>query len=245
MKKYFLMILVIGFLGISFAQETSDSWTTAENYVQPGETKIITQDFNSDSMDDIQNIQSRFCNNEEMTKDLDLSMRPWQKKDICVAFANKSDQPINILLGFSEGILKDWAPMCDADMTDKNEFSKYILWNPTTWIVIPASGYIIQRFTYMTPKTASGNMLGCIGYKINRQEQIEPGKMFLIIPRKVGYIYMNITWSVYQFWRRDEIKYAGITNKKPILIVIIAILAIRLGATIFKTTKKKKKQHKK
>lgn len=245
MKKYFLLILLVGIFGISFAQETNGSWTTAENYVKPGENKIITQDFNSDNMTDLQNIQARFCNDEKVTKDLELDMRPWQTKDICIVLVNKSDKPIDVSFWFSKGMIKDRAPICDSDMTDENDFSKYISQNTTTGIIVPASGNIIQNFRYSAPKTLSWRTLGCVGYEINRQEQIEPGKMFLIVPRKVGYIYVNITWSVYQFWRRDDLKYTYTTNKQIVLKILIAILAVRLIVTIVKTGKKKEKYTKK
>ena len=197
MKKYFLVILLVGIFGVSFAQETNNFWTSAENYVQPGETKIITQDLNSDNMADLQNIQARFCNNEKVTKDLELYMRPWQRKDICVALVNKSDKPIGILFWFSKGMIKDWAPTCDSDMTDKNEFSKHILQNTTTGIMVPASGTVIQNFKYSAPNNLSWRTLGCVGYEINKQEQIESGKMFLIVPRKVGYIYILMLLDLY------------------------------------------------
>lgn len=245
MKKCFLLVLLIGIFGISFAQDTGNSWSDEENYVRPGETKIITQDLNSDNIAELQKVQARFCNDKKATKDLKLRMRPWQREDICVVLANQSDKPTSVLFWFSKGILKNWAPICDADMTAQNEFAKYILWNTTTWIMIPASGSIIQTFTYVAPTTASWDMLGCIGYKINKQEQIEPGKMFLIVPRKVGYIYLNITWSVYQFWRRDDMKYGVAANKSGILKIITAIIAVWLAVTIFQTTKKKEKHHKK
>jgi|GEM_PF-1762595 len=52
-------------------------------------------------------------------------------------------------------MIKDRAPICDSDMTDENDFSKYISQNTTTGIIVPASGNIIQNFRYSAPKTLS------------------------------------------------------------------------------------------
>ena len=243
MKKYFLAILCVGFFGISLAQEANISWNIAQNVVTtPGKTKIITQDLGSDSMTKLQNIQSRFCNDDKITKDLKMVVRPWQRKEICIAFANQSDKPANISFWFTEWTFGEKWPVCQLDMSTSNSFAKHIINNTRTWITLPASGAIIEKFTYLVPRAASGNMFGCFGYQINQQETIKDGNMFLIVPRKVWYIYINITWSVYNFWRRDNMKdvYAG--NKAIILKILIGILAIWLIISIIQTSIKDGKE---
>lgn len=244
MKKYLLIVSVIGCFGVSLAQ-TNTSWTVANNIVTPGETKTVVQDLGSDNMSDLQDIQSRFCNDNQVTKDLKLTMRPWQRKEICVIFSNPSTTPKDILFWFSEWILKDWAPICQADMTPKNTFSKQIKNNSVTGMTLPASWTIIQRFTYIAPKDTTWSVFWCFGYQMSKSESIKEGNMFLIVPRKVGYIYVNITWNAYHFGRRDDIKYTITDNKQTILKIIIAILAVRLVMTIVKTSKKKEAPKKK
>jgi hypothetical protein len=80
--------------------------------------------------------------------------------------------------------------------------------------------------------------------KVNKQEQIKPGAMFLIVPRKVGYIYINATWSVYNFGRLDDIKNVYISNRSIILKIIIGILAIWIVMSIITIGKKGKKTKK-
>jgi hypothetical protein len=41
---------------------------------------------------------------------------------------------------------------CDSDMKDKNDFSKNIINNPSTGIIIPPKQTIIQKFNYAAPK---------------------------------------------------------------------------------------------
>ena len=246
MKKYIWTLVLVGCIGVSFAQNTNISWTKTENFVQPGQNKVVTQDLGSDNMTDLQSIQSRFCNDDVVTKDLNISLRPGQRKDVCIVFSNPSSEPKNITFWFSEGALKDWAPICQADMTTGNKFAKYILNNTATGITLPVSGSVIQKFTFVAPKSASWTIFGCFGYQMGQQEKIKEGNMFLIVPRKVWYIYVNITGNVYNFGRRDGMKNSYSTNKSTILKVIIAILAIWLVVTIVKTDKKsERKQSKK
>ncbi len=225
MKKYFLFIACLSVLSFSYAQESILDWDIPENMITtPGETKTISPDLNSESITDIQNIKARFCNDDELTQFLDLEMRPWERKEICVILGNDSDTPANVLLWFSEWVInEDNAPICDGDDSNKNNFAKQIVPRITTGVIVPAYGNIIQKFWYTAPKSASGNVFGCFGFKNNKEEKIESGKMFLIVPRKVGYIYINITWDVYNFGRRDNIKYTCTTNKQTILKKIIGI----------------------
>lgn len=246
MKKYILTILLLAFFGMSFAQETNTSWSIIDNIVTPWETKTIVQDLGSENMIELDKIQSRFCNDDKVTKDLKVSMRPGQRKEICVAFANQSDSPINILFWFSEGTFtQEWGPVCQADTNKENGFAKYISQNELTWTTIPASGMVIQRFTYIAPKNASWDIFGCFGYQMGKQEKIKEGNMFLIVPRKVGYIYINLTWSVYNFWRRDDTKDIYTRNSSSILKGIIAILGLWIIITIIQISSKKEKINKK
>ncbi|MEI8008526.1 MAG: hypothetical protein WCI00_03775 [bacterium] len=70
-------------------------------------------------------------------------------------------------------------------MSTTNDFSKHIIHNTLTGITISASGTVIEKFTYLAPRSASGNIFGCFGYQINQPETIKEGNMFLIVPRKV------------------------------------------------------------
>ncbi len=246
MKKYFWIILCVGFFSSVFGQGISISWTGVETQINSWETKkIITQDLGSDNIYDLQKTQARFCNDHKATKDLNLFARPWQRKEICVVFINQSSTPKNIIFWFSEGVkISDWAPSCQADSTYKNIFSKYIKNSTITWVIIPASGTSVQKFTYVVPKNATGNMFGCFGYQMNQKETIKEGNMFLIVPRKVGYISIVVTWSVYQFWRRDDTKEIYTTNKTGILKTLVVIISLTLIRTLF-GGKKKTKIHKK
>lgn len=241
MKNFFWAIIIVFLFSMGFAQETKNIDSDAKNYLKPWEVKTIIQDINTDSMDELQIVQARFCNNNNLTKDLQLEMRPWERKEICIILSNPSNESIDLLWWFSKGILNnEWTPTCQDNMTG-NEFSKQIIPNIKTGVTIPASGNVVKIFKYISSKNLTWNTFWCFGFKINKEEKIKNGEMFLIVPRKVGYIYVNMTWSVYNFWRRDDIKDVYTTNKQIVLKILIAILAVRLVYTIVQTGKKKEK----
>lgn len=242
MKKYMWMFLLFCLFGLSFAQDNGASSVSKDNYIDtPGEIKNITQTLASDNGVEIQQIQFRFCNDNKLTKDLELNMRPWQKKQICIAINNQSPKQIPLRFWFSEWIINSTNDLvCGSDKTE-NKFSRQIAIHQTTGIMLPASGNLIEMFTYIAPKNVSWNTIGCFGYEIDRQEAIKDGNMFLIIPRKVWYIHINITWSVYNFWWLDDIKDTYTKNKNIIFTIIAVILGIWILITIFQKDTKKDK----
>lgn len=249
MKKYIQLFLFLLFIGISFAQDTI-SGGTQENYIEPGKSKTIVQDLNLDTTADLQNIKALFCelgaNKQWLSKELSLELRPWQSKEICIAFFNQWDTPIDILYGFTKWKkMNNGAFVCESNIDEVNDFSKFISHNDMTWVTVPVSGNIIKKMIYTAPRSATGDIYWCLIYKLNRDESIEPGKMFLIKIIKASYITVDITWSVYNFWRRDDIKYAYTDNKEIILKILIGILSVRLLVTIIKTVKKPEHHNKK
>lgn len=249
MKKIFLFALMFFSLYFSFTQKTNAK-TEPQNYISAEtKTKIITQELASDSTADLNNVRLRFCNEMNkniFTDDLWLKMRPWQKKEICIVLTSKAAMPINVLVGFSEATVDEkWRITCGNDISYTNRFSQNIINGPMTGIIVPASGSTIQRFRYYAPQTSTGDEYGCVVYKINQEEKIATGQMFLVLVRKIAPVYINITGDIYNFWRWDDIKYIYTDNQKIILKIILAILVIRLVITIVKTAKKKSKPTKK
>lgn len=229
-------------INVLYAQNT-EIWVE----VRPGEVKTVIQDLSSDNLADLQSIQSRFCNDpKNMTRDLSLDIRPGQTKDICIAFHNTSNEPVQLIRWFSEATNNDVGVLvCGWDISNTNNFSKNITPHPTTGIIIPAQNTITQRFRYTSSQQASGIIAGCFGYQLAQTEEIKPGEMFIVVPRKVGYISMQVTWEVYTLGRRDKIQYMYTDNQKWILQIIVAILACWLLITVVKTIHHYQKKPKK
>lgn len=216
-----------------YAQNT-EIWTEE---LRPGEVKTVVQDLSSDNLEELQAIQARFCNDPKtLTRDLSLQIRPGATKEICIAIHNISTAPVQLSRWFSEAKNNDvWVLVCGGDMGNKNQFSQFITPRPSTGITIPAGTTTIKTFRYTASRQASGIIAGCFGYQMAQEEEIQPGEMFKVVPRKVGYISMQVTWEVYTLGRRDKIQYFYTDNQSWILQIIIAILACWLLITVVKT----------
>jgi hypothetical protein len=95
------------------------------------------------------------------------------------------------------------------------------------------------------PKNSSGEIYWCVTYVEDIPVKIATGAIFALQTRRAGPITVTITWSVYNFWRIDDIKDAYTDNRKIVLEILLGILAIWLVMTIVNTSKKKEKHTKK
>lgn len=218
-----------------------------DNLFQTGEeSKIVTQSIKGETVNDLNIIGAKFCNDgieqNKLTNHLAMQLQPGQKKEICMLFFNiSSDKAVDVKFWFSStNINKDGWISCDDDMTTKNDFSKMIDQTNVTEFVIEPQTQVVKRVKMYVPKEYTGNNIyGCLGYKINKEETMDPGQVFLLVFRKTAPMQIIVTWGVYQFWWRDDIKDVYATNRNILLKIIIGILAIRLVLTIVKTGKKK------
>jgi hypothetical protein len=171
-------------------------------------------------------------------------MRPWQRKNICVMLFNTSNEPINLTFWFSSWQKnKDGVPVCDGDIGITNIFSKHILNNITSGMVVPASWYIVKNFSFLSPKDASWSIMGCFQYQLEGEGQAQPWGMFILTTRNVWYIHIKFKWKPYKYWWWDDIKDS--LYKDTILKTIIAIIIILIIITIFQKDTKDKKNKKK
>lgn len=250
MKRYIWIAIGIVYVWVSFWQNTH---INQDNVFQTWEqTKIVTQAIKWDTINDLNLLWAKFCNNwlefQKRTNQLQLQMQPGQKKYICMVFYNISlEKVINVRFAFSStDINKEWNITCDDDMTTKNEFSKFIDQTHNRWFIIPPNSRVIKKMRIDIPTNYTGNILNwCLSYKINKEETMDPWQMFLFTYRKTAPIAITITWDVYSFWRQDDIKHMYAVNKWLILKSIAVILGLWIIITIVHINHKKEKPHKK
>ncbi len=224
-----------------------------DNFFKTGEeSKIVTQSIKGNTVNDLNIIGAKFCNDgleqNKLTNHLKMQLQPGQRKEICMLFFNiSSDKAVDVKFWFSStNINKDGWISCDDDMTTKNDFSKMIDQTNVTEFVIEPQTQVVKRVKIYVPKDYTGNKIyGCLGYKINKEETMDPGQVFLLVFRKTAPMQITVTWWVYQFWWRDDIRDIYATNRNVLLKIIIGILVIRLVLTIVKTGKKKNTQQEK
>lgn len=250
MKKYIWIVASILYVWVSFWQNMN---TGQDNLFQTWEQiKTVTQAIKWETINDLNFLWAKFCNDwlepQKRTSQLQLQMQPGQKKEICMSFYNISpDKSLDIKFAFSAtSTSKEWKIACDDDVTTKNEFSKLIDQTNNTGFIIPANSQVIKRVKIDIPSSYTGNtMYWCLSYKMNKEETMEPGQMFLFVYRKTAPIAITVTWEVYKLRRRDDINDIYTLNSSSILKTIIAILGLWIIITIIQISNKKEKPHKK
>lgn len=202
---------------------------------------------NKQSMTNINLTSLRFCNQwldpEKLTSRLYMQSRPWQVQEICTVLFNNLETGTNFYVWFTEATKNnhdEW--LCDDDAYE-NEFSKFIRNNFASKKINVITHKQKQKiFTIGIPKTATGDIIWCLSYAIDGSYSKHTWDVFGIVVRKTAPIWITVTWEVYNYGRRDDIKYTYTDNKQTILKILIAVLALRLVLTIVKTGKKKDKQ---
>lgn len=212
--------------------------------IQTTSTKIIREDLAPDAWANINNIRLRFCNQLDkniVTTELVTQIRPWKSQEICMIIGNASNKDEMISLWFVQGkIDQQWNMSCDNNTQD-NSFANAIVYKPTTGIIVPASGAIVQKVTYKSSKNDSGEVLGCVTYKTNdTTSPTNTESMFVVVVRKIAPIYIKITWKPYHFGWVQDIKDIYTHQKTYILKGIIALLALWILITIIQATIPKK-----
>ena len=247
MKNIFFVLMSMLMIGGISSVNATDITSGQEISLESWGFKTISQNLNIEIPQDLKDIKASFCNDgwiiTKPIKYLKLKMRPWETKEICIAFKNLSESQIALRFWFGAGKLQaDGVPVCDSDTSITNDFAKYIIDNTITGFIIPGKGTVVKNFMYRSPKTASWTVLGCAEHLLDNQWQSSPGSMFILQIRNVGYIQIDFTWDVYRLGRWNDIKTWYGRNKDLILKIIIGILIGVILITILKKENKKSKK---
>lgn len=242
MYKKFILLFSVAILSCGFI--------FSENITEENDAAIVAPNIDISVADKLNNTSMRFCIDgtepEKLSRVGKLTSRPWETKDICMVFINNLPTKEDFIVGFSQW-QKDnqWNVTCDQDMSD-NDFLKLIrIPEPTRSVTIDSGSNSLSSFKITIPKTYTGNIYGCVAYYMSDSYSKKEGEVFWLLVRKIAPIEISITWDVYNYGRRDDIKYTYTENKQLILKILIAILAVRLIVSIVKTNKKKEPKSKK
>jgi len=192
---------------------------------------------------DLNYITAKFCNQWIVKNKETIVLRPWQKKDICIAFLNSSEEKnIALSFGFSKAEKRsDGIFNCQGDTGMINNFMSY---EPKNWLkTLNAKESYIMHVKVSAPLDLSWEFYWCFWYQLDKVDLPKDSAwMFSIMARKVSPITVSINWDIYNFGRRDDVKYFYKDNQMFILKTIAWILIILLIYYIIGTNKWKKQQ---
>lgn len=219
-----------------------------ENITKNGSTEAIIQpSINQANVNDLYKIRMFFCNDgidaTKLTLEEHLQARPGETKNICFLAYNQLKNKVNISISFNEG-KKDGKLVTCWDTPEADKFLKLIK-NIPGWVFplsLSPEEQVVKKFRIKIPKDSTENIYWCVYFSIDGASTRWTWDIFAIVVRKSMPITVMVTWDIYNFWRRDDI---NDTYGTTILKVIIAILALLLIVTIFKTEKRGKSHKKK
>lgn len=251
MKKYFLIFVSIILSSFVFAQnEVVNNVTT--------DTKELTDQLNMWLVhnNQINKVVLKFCNNgfgaNQLASTLDLVMRPGQKKEVCVALVNQSNDTLEIVWSVVPGSINANGNMVcsnageltgDFVVSDFESFSEpVVLW---------PQEQRIEYFVLSANEIASGKYNSCFAINSTTTEKLSANSPFNLVVRKAGNIKVTVLGSQYRFQWFDDILALIQKNTRNIAMVgLIAcgILLIFVLIPMFREKKKgiaKKETHKK
>lgn len=164
------------------------------------------------------NIQ--FCNNWEITNELDLTVKAGENAPICIVFTNPTSKDITINVDFLDAIItqdqfKNRA--CNAPDKPKQNFGNFVTsYNKNLTITWNSS---IQKIYTIKPSPwASWILHGCIAYNRVETNEETGGSMLNVIVRKVKFIDIFVWATKVQsqiiLWSAKIIKNGKTTNIK-------------------------------
>lgn len=175
-----------------------------------------------------------------------LSIRPWQVKEICVVFGNASTgEDISIVSTFVDTELTTQGNLaCSLGINPEKSIASFISFDTKEYEFTLAPGETaIKKAKISIPKDMTWWMYNwCVGYQLNVKRAEDDKWVFFVVRRKVGLMEINITWDVYVFGQRDNIKYIYENNSIMILRILAWIIWLLLLYSIIKATKGKKTQ---
>ncbi len=219
-----------------------------KNIVQESWTVIaddVMASVDPNVMEDMYKIAVHYCNDEiqgdKINSYLTIQMRPGSSKQLCITMANASASDQDLTLWFTESLINEVGKqLCQWDLADKNNnFHKYITLENAD-LHLPGSGWTFTQIANIRiPKsTATWDMYWCLWFFLSGAYFKWPNDVLGVRMARHFPLKIVITGDVYNYGRRDDIKYAYTDNRQTILKIIMGILAIRLVWTIVNTTKK-------
>jgi len=221
-----LFIIIIAFLYTNISNwadvdKNQDSW-----YIQ----KLIPFPKLNDETNKINYIYTRFCNNwlenNKLTENLSMIVRPWQEKEICMVYFNRDKEDIYLWWAFPDNAIEsNWNRNCSTNYWWDNPFSKFIepFWEKV--IKVPAKSYLIKKTTIKFPIWTTWTQKWCFAYWVDWWI-IESWQTFSLVVRRVAYINIYVQWEKYTII--EKIRDTIIENKNIIISLLFIIILVLL-----------------
>ena len=224
--KYFLIIVSVILSSFVFAQNEVENNVTTE-------TKELTDQLDMWLVhnNQINKVVLKFCNEwlwaNQLTSTIDLTMRPNQKKEVCVAIVNQSNDTLEIVWSVVPGSIN-----ANGNMVCSN--AGELIWDVfvsnfaafSEPVVLWPQEQRIDYFVLSANEIASGKYNACFAINLTTTEKLSANSPFNLVIRKAGNIKISVEWGLYRFqWFNDILFFI---EKNTRIISIIGLVACGL-----------------
>lgn len=240
--KYFVILLAVLLGSFTFAQ--NEGWNNVTT-----DTKELTDQLDMWLVhnNQINKVVLKFCNNgfdpNQLTTTLDLLMRPGQKKEICVALVNQSNNTLTVVWNVVPGSINTNGNMlCSnaGELTGDFVVSDFESFSGNNIVLWPQE-QLIKHFTLSASDISSGEYYACFTINLNTTEKLSASSPFNLVIRKAGNIKVSIMGEPYRFQWFDDILSSLEKNTRTISIVGIIVCGILLVYSLIPMIRSKKK----
>lgn len=209
MKKLLLYLFVaislitgISVLAQSWTLAPSDSWSS---------------DPSNPNASDLWDLKIRFCNDGSGdladAKDLFLTAKPWEEKEICVYVQNTGPTPMKVGINFVDGgYTQSGDPKKACQPEDQKElFGKYVM-IPNDKFQLSSNEAFQTRVKIKFPIWYAGMSNGCLTTRILKDD--ENAGAVKVIARRANFIDMYVDWEIKV--NMDYIPFSGWSTFKNI-----------------------------
>jgi len=148
------------------------------------------------SAQDVGWISVYFCNDWESTKSLNLVAQAGIESEICMDFANSSENDITINYWFVDGTVTadEYKNKACLNEWDIEKFGQYVTQNVNE-IVVPSMQVVRQKAYVKFPVWLSGMMNWCLTYYV-KDDWWQGEWMFNVLVRKAAFVDVLVGWEM-------------------------------------------------
>lgn len=149
-------------------------------------------------------ISVSFCNDGKQTKSLSMMADAGVDTEICMDFANSSENDVTINYGFVDGTVTadQYKNKACKNEWDIEKFGQYVT-QDTKEILVPSMQVVRQKAHVKFPAWLSGLINWCLTYYV-KNEWWSDGSMFNVLIRKASFVDVLVWWEMKRWLQLSE-----------------------------------------
>ncbi len=235
MKKIIILISLLTSVSLISVHHTFAATTTSSTWTKTISIPLDASKVNEASAE-LKNIDVNFCE-QWSNKQMNYTVEPWKKLNICLQITNNSNSWATVNLGFIDGTFtNDQRKNRACELSKIDKFGKYMTGYDTLISLAPHAA-IRKESSFTSPANQTGMVYGCVVYSIINNDPTT--QWFGIQIRKAKFINISLTYRNIFTHMAADVVYRS--SRIDIACYSIIVLGVCFGiGLMFKKRGKKK-----